>query len=75
VGDEIHVLRGNVVLLHHLVQHLHDARSHTLLGAVGGGGFHGADKLIGVVVDGDGIGKGAAYVNANANLHLLTSRI
>ena len=70
VGDEIHVLGSDVVLLHHPVQHLDDTGCHAFLGAVGGGRLHRADEFISVVIDGHGIRKGAAHVNANANLHI-----
>ena len=71
VGNEINVLGRDVVLLHHPVQHLDDAGGNAFLGAVGGGRLDRADQLIGVIIDGDGIGKSAANVNANTNFHVV----
>jgi glycerol-3-phosphate dehydrogenase (NAD(P)+) len=54
-----------------VVEYLHDTGRHAFFRAVGSGCLYRTDQLVGVVIDCDGIGKGAANVNANANLHIV----
>ena len=75
VGNEGNILRADAVFLHHLMQHLHDARGHALFGRVGGRHLHGADEFICIVVDRDSVGKGTADIDANAHFHIMHSPV
>ena len=67
VGDEHHIVRIDVILRQHLADDLDDAFRHALFRVVGGGDLGLGDHLIAAVVDHDGIGEGAAHVDADPN--------
>ena len=71
VGDEDHVLGGDAVLAQAVLEALDDACGDTQLVVVTGHDDGLADDLIGLIVQGHGLGVGAANVNADANLAMI----
>ena len=71
VGDEDHVFGGDAVLGQAVLEALNNACGHAQLVVVAGHDDGLADDLIGVVVQGYGLGVGAANVDADANLTMI----
>ena len=73
MGNKRHIFGSDIVLFHDSVQNLHDTRCHTLFGGVGGGDLYRSDQLISIVVNGDGIRKGASHINTDSDFHCILS--
>ena len=66
VGDKDNILGVDVVFFQAVFERLHNAGGNARLVVVGGLDRGFADDLVGRVVDGDGLGMGAADVDAHA---------
>ena len=66
VRDEDDILRVDVIFFQAVFERLHNAGGNAGLVVVGGLDRGFADDLVGRVVDGDGLGMGAANVDAHA---------
>ena len=73
VGDKRHIFGGNAVFFHDSVQNLHDTRCHALFGRVGSGDLYRSDQLVSIVVNGDGVRKGASHINTDSDFHCILS--
>ncbi len=71
VRHEHDVFGGDIVLAQAVLKALHNAGRNALLVIVGGFYLVFADDLVGQVVDGDGLGVGAANVNAHTDFSVL----
>jgi len=67
VGDEAHLVGRDIILLHQLVQRLHDPRCNPFGGVVGGRHLHLPDQFIGLFIDGNRISEGAADIYADTH--------